>query len=48
MIYEIKHFDTPLLRFSASEDSSEPEIQILWQNEAEKELYPLDLIHRIR
>lgn len=43
MIYEIKHFDTLLLRFSASEDSSEPEIQILWQNEAENELYPLDL-----
>lgn len=43
MVYEIKHFDTALLRFSASEDSSEPEIKILWQNEAEKELYPLDL-----
>lgn len=43
MKYEIRHFDTPLIRFSATEDSSSPEIQILWVNEARKELLPLDL-----
>lgn len=43
MNYEIRHFDTPLIRFSATEDSSSPEIQILWVNEAKEELLPLDL-----
>ena len=43
MNYELKHFDTTLLRFSATEDSSTPEIQILWQNEEQKDLFPLDL-----
>lgn len=32
MNYEIRHFDTPLLRFSAAEDSSTHEIEILWRN----------------
>ena len=43
MNYELKHFDTTLIRFSATEDSNTPEIQILWQNEEKKELFPLDL-----
>ena len=43
MNYELRHFDTPLLRFSATEDSSAPEISILWFNEEQKELLPLDL-----
>lgn len=43
MNYEIRHFDTPLIRFSATEDSSSPEIQILWVNEQKRELLPLDL-----
>ena len=43
MSYEIRHFDTPLIRFSATEDSSSPEIQILWTNEQKKDLFPLDL-----
>lgn len=43
MSYEIRHFDTPLIRFSATEDSCSPEIQILWMNEQEKDLFPLDL-----
>lgn len=43
MNYEIKHFDTTLIRFSATEDSNTPEIQILWQNEEQKSLFPLDL-----
>lgn len=43
MIYELRHFDTPLLRFSATEDSSVAEIKILWQNEEKKDMMPLDL-----
>ncbi|MBR6825441.1 MAG: XRE family transcriptional regulator [Oscillospiraceae bacterium] len=43
MNYELKHFDTTLIRFSATEDSNTPEIQILWQNEEKKDLFPLDL-----
>ena len=43
MSYEIRHFDTPLIRFSATEDSCSPEIQILWMNEQKKDLFPLDL-----
>ncbi len=43
MNYELKHFDTTLLRFSATEDSNVPEIQILWQNEEQRDLFPLDL-----
>lgn len=43
MNYELKHFDTTLIRFSATDDSNTPEIQILWQNDKEKNLFPLDL-----
>lgn len=43
MNYELKHFDTTLIRFSATEDSNTPEIQILWQNDKKKNLFPLDL-----
>lgn len=43
MNYEIRHFDTPLLRFSATEDTSAPEIEILWQNPEKSSLLPLDL-----
>ena len=43
MNYELKHFDTMLIRFSATEDSNTPDIQILWQNDEHKVLFPLDL-----
>ena len=43
MNYEIRHFDTPLLRFSATEDTAEPEIEILWKNEERRELFPLNM-----
>ncbi len=43
MIYELKHIDVSLIRFSATEDTSTPKIKILWKNEAKKELFPLDL-----
>lgn len=42
MVYEIRHFDTPVLRFSA-ENGAEPNVQLLWVNEKEKHLLPLDL-----
>ena len=43
MNYELKHFDTTLVRFSATEDTNTPEIKILWMNEVKKDLFPLDL-----
>ena len=43
MNYELKHFDTTLVRFFATEDTNAPEIKILWTNEDKKELFPLDL-----
>lgn len=43
MNYELKHFDTTLVRFSATEDTNTPEIKILWKNDAKKVLFPLDL-----
>ena len=30
MNYILKQFDEPLVKFSATTDTSEPEIQILW------------------
>ena len=41
--YELRHFDTPLIRFTATEDTSIPEISITWINEECPELMPLDL-----
>ena len=35
MNYELRHFNTPLLRFHATEDSSTPEITILTLRKAE-------------
>lgn len=43
MNYILKHFDTPLIRFHASEDTNDPEITILWINEANRGLLPMDL-----
>lgn len=42
MNYILKHFDTPLVWFSA-QDGAEPDIHILKVNEAYRELLPLDL-----
>ena len=42
MVYLLKHFDHPLLRFSV-EGGAEPELHILWRNEEQKHLLPLDL-----
>jgi len=43
MEYILKHFDTPLVRFTATEDSSTPEIDIIWVNEEKKDMLPLDM-----
>ena len=43
MNYILKHFDTPLIRFHASEDSNDPDITILWLNQEKSNLLPLDL-----
>ncbi len=43
MIYEIKHFDTSLLRFSVQEEGDGGVVKILWQNKAARALFPLDL-----
>ena len=43
MNYILKQFDEPLVKFSATTDTSEPEIQILWTREEKAALLPLDL-----
>lgn len=43
MNYILKQYDTPLLRFSATMDSSEPEFEILWHDVERADLLPLDL-----
>lgn len=42
MIYELKHFNTPILKFSADEESSEPNVEIKWVTK-NTSLLPLDL-----
>lgn len=43
MVFELRHFNTVLLRFSATEDSSSPDVKILWINNEHKHLLPLDM-----
>ena len=43
MTYILKQFDTPLVKFSATEDTSTPEINILCVNEGKRSMLPLDL-----
>ena len=43
MEYVLKQYDTPLLKFSATTDTSDPEIEILWRDDSKKNLLPLDL-----
>ncbi len=42
MIYTLRHFDTPLILFSA-ESGAEPNVKILWVDEEREKLLPLDL-----
>ena len=41
MNYILKQFDELLVKFSATTDTSEPEIQILWTNEEKAAFLPL-------
>ena len=43
MDYILKQFDMPLLRFSATTDTAEPEIEILWYDASQVDKLPLDL-----
>jgi hypothetical protein len=43
MNFELRHFDTPLLRFSCTEETNAPQIKILWQNKDKSDFLPLDL-----
>ena len=43
MDYILKQFDKPLVKFSATTDTSNPEIQILWADEKNNNLFPLDM-----
>ena len=43
MNYELRHKGSILLKFSATENSNEPEIEIFWQNTELQYLLPLDL-----
>lgn len=42
MIYELRHFNTAILKFSADEESSEPNVKIKWVTK-NTSLLPLDL-----
>ncbi len=46
MIYTLKHFDTPLVRFSA-EHGTDAAIRLLWVDESHKELLPLEFHQRM-
>lgn len=43
MVFELRHFDTVLLRFDAQMDTAELEPKILWVAEDQRALLPLDL-----
>ena len=43
MVFELRHFDTVLLRFDAQMDTAELEPKILWVAENQRALLPLDL-----
>ena len=43
MSFVLKQYDTPLLRFNASMDSIDPQIEILWHDDQREKLLPLDL-----
>ena len=43
MLYELRHFDTPLLRFEAIDSTYAAELNITWINEEKRHLLPLDM-----
>ncbi|MDO5134081.1 MAG: hypothetical protein Q4D81_14040 [Eubacteriales bacterium] len=42
-VYTLKHFDTPLLDFCIAENTSRPSLRIVWHNDRDLPLLPLDL-----
>ena len=42
MIYELKYFDKTVLKFSAVDNSNEPDVKIIWADN-DKTFLPLDL-----
>ena len=42
MNFVLKYYDTPLLRFSASKNSIDPDTAILWHDDRKTHLLPLD------
>ena len=42
MEYTLKHFDTPLIKFTAKADSADPDYAVTWINEEKRSLLPLD------
>ena len=43
MEFVLKQYDIPLLKFSATMDTSEPEIEILWKTSDQTALLPIDM-----
>lgn len=43
MLYEIRHFDSTLIKFSATDNSNIPEVDIKYINKEQEYLFPLDL-----
>ena len=43
MVYELRHFDTPLLRFRAIDSTYAAELEIVWIDEEKRNYLPLDL-----
>ena len=42
MEYTLKHFDTPLIKFTAKADSADPDYAVTWINEEKRSHLPLD------
>lgn len=43
IVFQLKHFDTVLMELAATEASDVPDVEILWINEKDKSLLPLDM-----
>ena len=43
MNFTLKHYNTPLVTFSATMDTSDPELEILWHDPEQTTLLPLDM-----
>lgn len=43
MVFQLKHFGTVLMELAATEASDVPDVEILWINEKDKSLLPLDM-----